>query len=139
MIENWKKTIRQWWESMSDLYGSINHSLLLVKLKPYGFSNQALSFLQKYLCNWFQRSIINGFSNSWNMVITWVPQGPILGPLLLNIFLNNIFLFISKCQLCSYPEDNTLYKSEKISEKLKMILKLISWFYTNGFMKITWY
>ena len=69
----------------------INQSLLLPELKPYGFSNQALSLLQSYLCNRFQRSIINDSFRSWNELITEVPQGSILGPLLFNIFLNNIF------------------------------------------------
>ena len=82
--------------------------------------------LQSYLCNRFQRSIINGSFSSWNEVITGVPQGSILGPLLFNIFLNDIFLFISKCQLCNYADDSTLYKSGKICGKLKTIWKWIS-------------
>ena len=45
-------------------------------------------------------------------VITRVPQGSILGPLF-NIFLNDIFLPISKSRLCKYVDDNTLYKSGK--------------------------
>ena len=87
---------------LSKAFDTINHTLLLAKLKAYGFSNQALSLLQIYLCNRFQRSIINGSFSSWNEVITGVPQGSILRPLLFNIFLNDIFLFISKCQLCNY-------------------------------------
>ena len=51
-------------------FGTINHSFLLAKLKPYGFSNQALSLLQSFLCNRFQKSIINGSFSSWNKVIT---------------------------------------------------------------------
>ena len=96
---------------------TINHSLLLVKLKARGFSNQALSLLKRFLCNRFQRSIINGSFSRWNEVITGVPQGSILSQLLFNIFLNDIFLFISKCQLCDYPDDNTLYKSGKVCGK----------------------
>ena len=44
----------------------------------------------------------------WNEVITGAPQGSILVSLLFNIFLNDIFLFMSKRQLCNYADDNTL-------------------------------
>ena len=70
---------------LSKAFDRINHSLLLTKLNAYGFSNQALRLLQSYLCNRFQRSIINGSFSSWNEVITGVPEGSILSPLLFNV------------------------------------------------------
>ena len=55
---------------------------------------------------------INGSFSDWNDVITEVPQGSILGSLLFNIFLNDIFMFISKSNLCNYADDNnTLYST----------------------------
>ena len=124
---------------LSKAFDTISHSLLLAKLKAYGFSNQALSLLQNYLCNRFQRSMINGPFSSWNEVITGGPQGSVLGPLLFNIFLNDIFLFISKCQLCNYADDNTLYKSGKNMQKIKNDLEmdfmiLHKWFDENHMM-----
>ena len=130
MIENWKKQLDNGekvgviFMDLSKVFDMINHSLLLAKLKAYGFSNQALSLLQSYLCNRFQRSIINGSFSSWNAVITGVPQGSILRPLVFNIFLNDIFLFISKCQLCNYSDDNTLFKSGKNMRKIKSDLEM---------------
>ena len=65
MIKNWKKPldteqkIRVIFMDLSKAFETINHSLLLAKLKAYGFSDQALSFLQSYLCSRFQRSTIN--------------------------------------------------------------------------------
>ena len=121
---------------LSKAFDSINHSSLLAKLKVYGFSNQALRLLQSYLCNRFQRSIINGSFSSWNEVITEVLQGSVLGPLLFNIFLNDVFLFFSKCQLCNYADDNTLYKLGKYMKKIKNDLEmdfmiLQKWFHEN--------
>ena len=142
MIENWKKQLDNGekvgviFMDLSKAFDTINHSLLLAKLKAYGFSNQALRLLQSYLCNRFQRSIINGSFSSWNEVITGVPQSSIVGPLLFNIFLNDIFLFISKCQLCNYADGNTLYKSGKNMRKIKNDLEmhfmiLHKWFHEN--------
>ena len=118
---------------------TINHSLLLEKLKAYGSSDHVLSLLQSYVCNRFQRSIINDYFCSWNEVIPGAPQSSILGSLLCNIFLNDIVLLISKCQLRNYVVNNPFYKSKKICRKLKTIWKWISWFYTSGFMKVTRY
>ena len=122
MIKNWKKQVDNGekvgviFMDLSKAFDTINHSLLLAKLKAYGFSNQVLRLLQSYLCNRFQRSIINGSFSSWNEEITEV--GSIVGPLLFNIFLNDIFLFISKCQLCTYADDNSLYKLGKNIQKI---------------------
>ena len=75
---------------LSKASDTINYSLLLAKLKEDGIFDQALSLLQSYRCNRFQRSIINGYFSNWNEVITGVLHGSILGPLLFNIFLNYI-------------------------------------------------
>ena len=68
---------------LSKAFDKINHSLLLVKLKVYGFSDKVLSLLQSYLSNRFQRSRINGSFSGWNEVITRVPQGSIIQAVLL--------------------------------------------------------
>ena len=130
MIENWKKQLDNSkkvgviFMGLSKAFDTISHSLLLAKIKGYGFSNQALSLLQSYLCNRFQRRIINGSFSSRNEVITGVPQGSILGPLLFYIFLNDNFLFISKCQICNYANDNTLYKLGKNLRRIKNDLEM---------------
>ena len=116
MIENWKKQLDNGekvgviFMDFSKAFDTINHGLLLGKLKAYDFSNQALSLLQSYLCSRFQISIINGHS--------------ILGPLIFNIFLNDIFLFISKFQLCTYADYITRYKSGKNMPKIKNDLEI---------------
>ena len=80
----------------SKAFDTINHSLLLTKLDAYGFSRTTLKLMQNYQCSRQQRISINDSFSDWTEVITGVPQDSILVPLLFNIFLNDIFMFISK-------------------------------------------
>ena len=107
-----------------------NRKHLVFLIKPLGL-------LQSYLCTRFDRSIINGSFSSWNEVITGVPQGAILDSLLFNVFLNDIFVFISKYQLCNYADNKTLYKSGKYMKKIKNGLEMDFMILHKCFAKIT--
>ena len=105
---------------LSKAFDTTNHSLLLAKRKAYGFSDQALSFLQRCLCKGFERNIINRSFSSGNGVITGVPQGSILSPLLFNIFLSDIFLWICN----SSPMVTLSINTEKNMKKVKNDLEV---------------
>ena len=65
---------------LSKAFDTINHQLLLAKLHAYGFSQQVLAIICRYLSNGKQRIKINNIFSSWKDLILAVPQGSVLGP-----------------------------------------------------------
>ena len=67
--------------------------------------------MKSYPTNRLQRCKINNSFSEWGKVLNGPPQVSILGSLVFNIFLNDIFLSLQKCDLANY--DSTLYTSDK--------------------------
>ena len=97
MLEKWrsavdnKKTFGVLLIDLSKAFDCLSHELLLAKLHAYGFSIPALRLVYSYLKNRKQRTKINSAYSYWEEILFGVPQGSILGPLLFNIFLCDIF------------------------------------------------
>ena len=88
-------------------FGCLSHSLLIAKLHAYGFNITSTEYLKDYLSHRKQKTKINMTFTNWTNVLHGVPQGPILGPLLFNAFLCDLFLFIPNTDWLSYVDDNT--------------------------------
>ena len=90
-----------------------------------------------YLKNRFQRVTINRSFSTWEEIIAGVPQGSILGHLVFNIFLHDIFYFENWSFLIDYTDGNVLYAFGSNLEEVKKknlsqdLLKLSDWFHEN--------
>ena len=90
-------------------YDCLPHDLLLAKLQAYGFSKESIRLFLSYLTNRTQRIKIGSTFSHWKNVLKGIRQGSIPGPLLFNIFMNDLFFFSAKCEICNFADDNNLY------------------------------
>ena len=67
-----------------------------------------------------------------------VAQSSILGPLLFNIFINHVLSFLTTCEMCNYPDDNTLYTYPRNLHQVQEYWKNISKYQTTDSMTMIW-
>ena len=85
----------------------IPHDLLIAKLHAYGFNKKALTFLYSYLKRRKQSVKINGRESFFQILLSGVPQGSILRPILFDLFINDLLFFIKEAELANFADDNT--------------------------------
>ena len=149
IIEKWKhaldkgKKVGTIFMDLSKAFDTINHNLLLANYLPiyyllnaYGFSFNTIKFVQSYLLERFQRVNTNNNFSQWCKILLGVPQGSILGPILFDILINDVFYFIQDAYICNLADDHSLHYIEDNLKEVKTILKknfehLQEWLYEN--------
>ena len=114
----------------------LSHDLLIAKLHVDVFDLPELRLIQSYLSNRKQRTKINVTHSSLEEILFGVPQGSVLGPLLFNIFLCDLFWIMCRTDSESYAVDNTSYVSgDSIDDVIKSFkddsMNLFKWFLDN--------
>ena len=109
---------------MSKAFDSIPHDLLIAKIHANGFSKNSLVLFYSYLKRRKQNVRTNNTHSIFQILLSGIPQGSILGPILLNIFINNLLLWISNSELLNFADDNTISAAENtIAELLSTLEK----------------
>ena len=116
------------------------HDLLIVKLQAYGFDNDFLKFICNYLLDRRQKSKRKLSFSTWSKIEYAVLQGFILGPLLFNINILDMFFEQKDVNFAAYADHNTRYCFDKNLEVLHSkfqicALKPLEWF-SNNYMQM---
>ena len=118
---------------LSKAFDCISHDLLIAKLHVYGFSFERLTFLNSYLRNRKQCVKINNICSDFSKILSGVPQGSILGPILFNIFLNDLFLCLKNTDLHNFADNDTI---AAVCDQLPDIIKILE---AEGELSVEWF
>ncbi|CAB4003536.1 Hypothetical predicted protein, partial [Paramuricea clavata] len=102
---------------MSKAFDSLHPTLLLAKLKAYGFTQNALDLMKSYFKERMNRTKMRQVTSEWKETKRGCPQGSSLGPTLWNIYQNDLFYVERESRLSEYADDHQLYYAHKEPER----------------------
>ena len=122
LVEKWKESVDNGGAfgalltDLSKAFDCLSHELLISKLDAYGLDRKSLKLVNNYLSNRKQRVKVNESYSSWDKILFGVPQGSILGPLLFNIFICDMFYFLDDYNVANYADDSTPFSARENNE-----------------------
>ena len=128
LIEQWRqhldmnKIVSPVLMDLSKALDCLPHDILIAKLEAYSLNREVVKLIYSYLKDRKQAVKVKGFVGILKSIIFGVPQRSILGPIVFNIFINDLFYFIECSNLHNFADDNTLSDNADCIEEL--IIKL---------------
>ena len=111
-------------------FDKVPHQRLLLKLKAHGIGNGMINWIEKWLIGRRQRVVVDGEVSNWKAVLSGVPQGSVLGPILFLIYINDLDDDITS-KVLKFADDTKVFrkiKSDADRQHLQDDLnKLIEW------------
>ena len=110
---------------------------MVEKFRSYGADDNSSELIKGYLTNWSQRARLGDQFSNWKGISLRFPQGSVLGPLIYNIFMNDLVHVIKHSSLSAYADNTRIIYADKASAKIEETInndpaRLDIWLEENG-------